>query len=244
MRAAVISEQGLRPAMEDAHFLDPDFGRRSWVYGGVYDGHNGVLAANYAAQNIHKTFLDNYSSGLEPGEAFVHSYETVSGALRFQESGAAAADFFIRNGNVFTANAGDCRAVVVSHNAIIQLTTDHRLDNAEERTRVEATGAVIGYPYVFIGQRGLMTTRAIGDHHFRAVGVISTPSLNKHRMSADDLFLICASDGLWDFMPNEEVAALARKVAGPEDLVACLRKEVLVNRLGTDNLTIIAVSLQ
>jgi len=229
--------------MEDAHFLDLDFGREGWVYGGVYDGHNGFYAAQYAADIIHTIFLDKYGSGLKPRRAFIQSYEEVSAALAFQESGAAAADFFIADGNIFTANAGDCRAIVVSQKIVTQLTTDHRLDNPEEEARVRATGATIGYPYVFVGQRGLMTTRAVGDQHFRHVGVISTPSLNEHRISADDLLLICACDGLWDYMTNEEVAGLAREETDPDRVLASLRKKVFTNRMGTDNLTIIAVSL-
>lgn len=244
MKAAVVSEQGVRATMEDTHYLDLAFGGEGWVYGGVYDGHGGGLAARYAADNLHKVFLHEYRAGLPPEQAFARSYQAMSDALANQESGAAAVDFFVRDGRVWTANAGDSRVVVVGTNEVRQLTTDHRLDDAAERARVLAAGASIQYPYVMLGQRGLMTTRAIGDRYFQPAGVISIPAVNQYAKAEGDLFLICASDGLWDIISNVEVADIARECRSPDDLVAVLKDEALVKRSSWDNVTIIALSFQ
>jgi len=241
VQAGVVSERGRRPAMEDAHYLDLDFGGKGWVYGGIYDGHNGDYAAKYAAENLHKTFLARLLSGLEPGEAFVDSYQAASEGLKQQESGTTAVDFFIRDGKIFTANAGDARAIIVGRSRVRQLTTDHRLDDTVERERVLSMGASIHYPYVVKGNSGIMPTRTIGDEYFKSVGVIALPSIGEYLVNSGDIALISACDGLWDFMSNKDVAVAARQYPVASELVEALKHEVLVNHRGTDNLTVIAV---
>ena len=229
--------------MEDAHHLDMDFGGQKWVYGGIYDGHGGERAARYAADHLHKRFLERITSGMQPVDAFVQSYDQISRDLENQDSGTAAVDFFIRGNDVFTANAGDSRAIVVSKTGFKQLSVDHRVDDSAERERVLQTGASISYPYVMRGAQGLMTTRSIGDRYFRPAGVISTPFTTHHAISNDDMLLISASDGLWDVMTSGEVCDMVREYPEPDDLLPALKDEVLNNRSGTDNLTIIAVTL-
>ena len=244
MEAAAISEKGLRPEMEDTHFLDTDFANQGWVYGGVYDGHGGNYAAEYTARRMHQVFLEELMSGTSPGEAFVQSYETVSLELRQQNSGTTAVDFFIRDRMIYVANAGDARALVVGREGFRQLTTDHRLDNAEERARIKEMGGHIADPYTFRENLGLMPTRTIGDQFFKSVGIISTPSLAEYEISPDDLVLLAACDGLFDFVGNGEVASIAREHRQLQTLLAMLQEEAFVNHSGTDNLTIVAVALQ
>jgi serine/threonine protein phosphatase PrpC len=243
MESAVISEKGTRSVMEDAHILDKNFGSQGWIYGGIYDGHNGAYAAEHAAKRLHEIFLEKILAGVAPGPAFSQSYETISEELGGQESGTTAVDFLIQGKTIHVANAGDARAIIVSRERISQLTVDHRVDNPEERKRVVKMGAAIDYPYVVKGDQGLMPTRTIGDRYFKTVGVIATPSLKEYAIGSDDLMLVLACDGLWDFMSNSEVAAMVFEHPVPKLLLGALTREVLVNRSGTDNLTVMAVSL-
>jgi serine/threonine protein phosphatase PrpC len=243
MKIAVISEQGIRPTMEDTHYLDTDFGSKGWIFGGIYDGHYGRLAAEYAAEKLHRIFSDQIFSQVTPGQAFIKAYEMVSNELKFQDSGTTAVNFLIQNRNIFAANAGDARAVVVGKEGIIQLTVDHRLDDPDERQRIENMGGKIKYPYITTIKGGLMPTRTIGDEYFKKVGVIATPSVNEYTIRPDDMMLIAGCDGLFDFISNAEIADYVRKIQEPEKLLEVLKKEVLFVRYGTDNLTIIAVGL-
>ncbi|MBN1368109.1 MAG: protein serine/threonine phosphatase 2C family protein [Dehalococcoidales bacterium] len=241
--AAHISEQGTRAEMEDAHFLDLNFGNQSWVYGGVYDGHRGSITANYAAEHLPLLFLEKYLSSKSPSKAFIESYEEISDAVRKYDSGSTAVDFFIKEDKVYTANAGDARAIVVYQDTVHQLTTDHRLGNLEEEQRIIKMGAEIRRPYVMRGLSGLMPTRSIGDEYFKPVGIIATPSVNEYEIQKDDILLIAACDGLFDFISNEEIAVLTRRYRQPEALLAILKEEVFIIRCGTDNMTVIAVKL-
>jgi len=244
MKAAVISERGLRPEMEDAHFLDLNFANRGWIFAGIYDGHGGSFAAEYASKRLHQIFSEKLLADSSPSEAFIASYETTSEELKNQDSGTTAVNFFIRDKKIFTANAGDAKALVIGNTGFRQLTVDHRVENLEERKRVEEMGGHIRYPYVYRGYQGLMPTRTIGDHYFKPVGVIATPSVSEYKIADGDLVLLAACDGLFDVMTNEAVAEFALRFSQPDSLVEALKHEVLFNRFGTDNLTIIAVSLK
>lgn len=243
---AIISEQGRRSHMEDTYYFSQNFGGSGQIFGGVYDGHCGKTAAEYVAYNLHAYFLEAIKLGLSPQEAFIKSYEKISSELKNQHSGACAVNFFIEDGKIFFANAGDARLIVVSKNSVQELTTDHRLGDEAERERIVKMGGSIDYPYspyVYRGNRGLMPTRTIGDEYFKPVGIISEPAVGFYETSEQDLFLIAACDGLYDEMTNEDVAEFSRNFDDPQSLAEGLKKEVLVNRLGSDNLTIIVLSL-
>ena len=244
MEAAVISEKGRRFKMEDAHFLDLNFADRGWVFGGIYDGHNGRFAANYASENLYQRFLEKLLSGFLPQKAFIETYQAISEELKKQGSGTTAVNFLIKNGEIFTANVGDARVIVIGGKEFHQLTIDHRLDKLSERQRIEEMGGRIEYPYACRGSYGLMPTRTLGDQYFKPVGIIAIPSVNRYKISKKDLTLLAACDGLFDVMSNEEVAGFARKFSDPNQLVKTLQKEVLGDRYGSDNLTIIAVNLK
>ena len=46
-----------------------------------------------------------------------------------------------------------------------------------------------------------------------AVGVSSEPDCGVRRLSPDDKFLVAATDGLWEFLPNAEVVARVAEVS-------------------------------
>ncbi|MBE0480393.1 MAG: protein serine/threonine phosphatase 2C family protein [Dehalococcoidia bacterium] len=243
MKSAVILEKGMRREMEDTCFLDLDFGSRGWVFGGVYDGHGGLHVAKYAAENLHHVFLEKLSAGSPIPQAFAASYEEISNRVKAQDYGATAVNFLIEEGVIHTANAGDARAIVIGAD-VHQLTVDHRLDNIVERERIESMGGVIQDPYTFRNEMGLMPTRTLGDEYFRPVGIMTVPSTGVYAIARDDRMLLAATDGLFDFMTNEEVASFAGVYPHPAELLEALKTEVLINRRGSDNLTIIAISLR
>ena len=83
MKTAVVSEQGLRSEMENAHFLDTNFANQGWVFGGVYDGHSGSFAAEYAAKYLSEVFLEKLIADSPPQEAFIDSYQEISGRINY-----------------------------------------------------------------------------------------------------------------------------------------------------------------
>ena len=89
-----------------------------------------------------------------------------------------------------------------------------------------------------------MPTRSIGDEYFRSVGIITDPFTNLYMISNNDLMLIAACDGLFDVMSNQEVAEFVRQYREIESLINSLKEEILIHRMGSDNLTVIVLDLK
>lgn len=51
---SIVSLQGPRTHMEDRSYADLHFGGGEWIFSGVYDGHRGAHAAQYAADHLHQ----------------------------------------------------------------------------------------------------------------------------------------------------------------------------------------------
>lgn len=60
------------------------------------------------------------------------------------------------------------------------------------------------------GPQGLAITRALGDLEMHKLGVIHKPGYNRQRCDAEDTFVVCSSDGVWEYVTFEEAAALVR----------------------------------
>lgn len=55
---------------------------------------------------------------------------------------------------------------------------------------------------------GLAMSRSIGDDVAHKVGVINIPEIIEYDLTENDLFAIWASDGVWEFLQNEDVAKM------------------------------------
>lgn len=143
----------------------------------------------------------------------------------------------IHGQDLYSLNLGDSRAILAKTTGIntgnleaIQLTDCHSVDNEVERVRLLSDH--LDDPKAISGGKvkgKLKLTRAFGVGYLKKkklndalMGIlrvpnllsppyISTqPSLNIHRISKDDQFVLVASDGLFDFFSNEEVVKAVR----------------------------------
>ncbi len=243
-KIAIVSEIGRRKEMEDRYYLDKNFQGKGWLFGGVYDGHGGSFAAEYAADNLHKVFLEKLEADIDEEEAFIKTYEKISQEVSHQDSGTTAANFFLRNKKIFWANVGDVRIIILRKTSGLQLTRDHRLSDDEEKKRILREGGIIKEPYIVLGGQGLMPTRSMGDEKFKSVGVIATPSVGQYDIQPEDKWLIIASDGLFDEMKNEDISLCVKHCEKTSEVADLLKQEVLEEQRGEDNLTIIVVKLK
>jgi serine/threonine protein phosphatase PrpC len=53
---------------------------------------------------------------------------------------------------------------------------------------------------------GLAMSRSLGDGLAHSCGVISDPEIIEFEVHPDDKFIVVASDGVWEFLSNEQVA--------------------------------------
>jgi len=176
---------------------------------------------------------DDTANLLQLTSAFLESHEVMrsfkldaEGVPAALSSGACALAIVIRSGKLWAAHAGDCRAVLGKLDAdgslvAEALTVDHHPDDPEEAARIEATGAYIrperddpdGYTpsriyYSATEPRrgpGLTMSRVLGDLDASDAGIIPMPTVSTRRIAQSDRFVVLASDGLWEFLPTEDV---------------------------------------
>lgn len=127
------------------------------------------------------------------------------------------------NNTLHVANIGDSRAVMARRNdqgqiEAIPMSHDQKPEVEEEKKRIlEAGGRVQPLPglegedcgplrvwLAEVNVPGLAMSRSIGDNVCNDVGVTHEPAVIPHKIQDNDLFAVWASDGVWEFLSNEE----------------------------------------
>ncbi len=238
---SIVSEQGPKGFMEDTYYVEKEEG---WMFAGAYDGHKGAEVAEHARKFLHRYFFKELEDGESPGEAFKKAYIRTSEDMENSTAGSTASDVYIKNNTIYWANAGDGGIIVISEQGEAkQISEFHRMDNPEERKRVEKNGGIISGEYVMKGPFGIQPTRALGDSYFRDVGIISEPSTGEYRIKDEDKWLVVGTDGLFDYAEAEEIGSLLMNFSDPDSAGEALRKKVLNENGGHDNTTFIVISL-
>jgi serine/threonine protein phosphatase PrpC len=119
------------------------------------------------------------------------------------------------------AHVGDSRAVLCLRNGKTlkarALTIDHKPNTRNELKRIKAAGGTVRkdsndvfHRVYFKGKKypGLNMSRSIGDLLATTVGVSNEPDVYQLGLSADFQFIIVCSDGVWEFITNEEAVRL------------------------------------
>lgn len=242
---AIVSHQGGRKHMEDSSFLIRDFGgKKNWILGGVYDGHGGNNVALLAASRIPKLLLKNLNSHMSEKEAFKKCYEEVCNPEEHLFIGCCALTFFLKGKDLYVANSGDGRMIIVSEKSVKPITRDHRISDPDELERILKAGGTTYGSYACKGDRGLMPTRTLGDGYFKDIGIISEPevlhlALPKNRQ----VFLVAATDGLWDKRDNEWVAEICHESKDAKTAAEAMLFSVVGFRseMPPDNVSIIVI---
>jgi len=107
----------------------------------------------------------------------------------------------------------------------IPLSIDQKPENKKEKERILKAGGRVeplpgppgedcGPPRVWLPDvdvPGLAMSRSIGDEISQRVGVISVPEIIEHEIKSNDIFAIWASDGVWEFLTNEQACEIVWK---------------------------------
>nr|VDC89881.1 unnamed protein product [Brassica oleracea] len=231
---SVYCKRGRRGPTEDRYVAAvPDERVRKKAFFGVFDGHGGSKAAEFAAKNIGSN-IEAAMEAARSGES-VYSVERAirEGYIKTDEDflkegsrgGACCVTALISEGELAVSNAGDCRAVISRGGVAEALTTDHNPGQADELKRIEALGGYVDCCNgVWRIQGTLAVSRGIGDRYLKE-WVIAEPETKTLRIKPEFEFLILASDGLWDKVTNQEAVDVVRPycvdVENPKTLSAC-----------------------
>jgi len=163
LRFHTESWQGKKDTQEDRYIEGVRMGKLGTMYG-VFDGHGGVQAAEYAAKhlptNVNRCYQQRGGGKREANaaganrplvsameEAFpLTDRELLQYARRKAFNDGTTALCLLVNGSsadnlvAYTSHVGDCRAVLCRGGSAIRLTQDHRPDRKDEQQRIKAAG--------------------------------------------------------------------------------------------------------
>lgn len=170
-------------------------------------------------------------------------------------SGCTAVVALLRDMHLFVANAGDSRCVVCRAQRAIEMSVDHKPEDAEERQRIEKAGYKVTADGRVSG--GLNLSRAIGDHAYKKTialpceeqAITALPDIRTLKLEAEDEFMVIACDGIWNFMSSQDVVdfvhyRLEKKSPAQiceELFMHCLAPNTSGDGTGCDNMTAIIV---
>ncbi|KAL1548777.1 protein-serine/threonine phosphatase [Salvia divinorum] len=255
-----FSTCGRRETMEDTHFIMPRFCNENSIhFFGILDGHRGGAAAEFSAGALPvylKTLIPMSSPSQALLEAFVKTDVAFRKELNYRQKfkgliqkdshpGCTAISALIVKHKLFVANAGDCRTVICRAGKPYPLSRDHVASCLEERERVIGAGGQVKWQVDTwrIGPAALQVTRSIGDDDLKPF-VTAEPEITETLLSAEDEYIVMASDGLWDVVSNTDVVSIIKDTVKEGGMCAKRLASEAVERGSKDNITVIVVFLR
>lgn len=136
-------------------------------------------------------------------------------------SGSTCNAVIIGNNITITLNIGDSRSILVKMDSnknftVEQMSIDHKPSIETEKERINSKGGLIetapddkeGPLRIWVKNSdypGMCVSRSIGDEIHQSVGVISDPEIFERKIDETNAFIVCASDGVWEYLSNEKV---------------------------------------
>ncbi|CEM13721.1 unnamed protein product [Vitrella brassicaformis CCMP3155] len=165
------------------------------------------------------------------------NHELFRSSLDITFSGSTTISVFIRGATLYSASVGDSRAICGKFKGAYgrwsaqALSDDHKPDRPDEKKRIEdrdgrvesfrgSDGEPIGPPRVWLKDQdapGLAMSRSMGDSVAASVGVTAEPEIKIFTLTSEDKFIVLASDGVWEFIDNEEVVKIVSPFHDKQD---------------------------
>ena len=149
-----------------------------------------------------------------------------------EKSGSTVCVGILNSKKLILANIGDSRAILCSYNKSwksSQLTKDHKPKDKSEYKRIIASGGTVSRminvekneeeigPYRVWDKTqdkgpGLAMSRSIGDGQAKNLGVLAEPDIFEYTLNEGDKFIVCASDGIWEYLSNDNVMNIIKDI--------------------------------
>ena len=153
-------------------------------------------------------------------------------------SGTTCNIVFQFNKYLVSCSVGDSRGILIEDRGdsknlgIVELSHDHKPDLPGEIERIQLNGGVVdkitdpfgekvGPPRVWKAEAnypGLAMSRSLGDFQAKQCGVIATPEIIEYKLTRNSKYLIVCSDGVWEFIENEQVRDLGNVFFNKNDV--------------------------
>ena len=138
------------------------------------------------------------------------------------------------------ANIGDSNGYLITKSNISQITKPHKCEDTSEVQRIKGTGGIVFQGRIF-GK--LILTRTLGDKEMKKYGVIPVPDFYTKKIEKDDLFVIIASDGIWDVINEEELYKMGKEKELSSEIFSKKIMDLAKERDTRDNSSCIVIKL-
>jgi serine/threonine protein phosphatase PrpC len=167
-------------------------------------------------------------------EIFQETFVQTNSALNVDEridssfSGSTCVSLLFTPTRIFCINVGDSRCIIGKFNGYEWnskvLSRDHKPSEPDEMNRILKSGGrveayrdnfgnFVGPERVWSKQGdgpGLAMSRSFGDEIGHKVGVVVDPEIMEHNFIKEDKFIVLGSDGIWEFIGNDEVVEIVK----------------------------------
>eukprot|EP00727_Mastigamoeba_balamuthi_P005533 m51a1_g16 hypothetical protein (287) ;mRNA; f:82410-83796 len=237
--------QGECSYQEDRYLHLSPYANGALFFAGVFDGHSGPRAADYARKHLARDLAAHDLFGRDMRAAMAEAMAAVDrrflakladgGSTAVMAVAAPVAPAAPARWRLSVGNAGDSRCVLgTREGAAVAMSADHKPDAPGERARIEASGHTVEEQVVLeAGKRvkiaridgQVACSRGLGDADFKDYGlepaeqaISCVPDVRERDLdAATDWFLILGCDGLWDVVSSEDAVkyVAARLPKGP-----------------------------
>ena len=213
---------------------------------GLFDGHGGDQVSKYLQENF-AIYMKQMMPFNNYFQDFVNLFKTLDEkvkSLNCPDAGSTATIVYIERQNdkkyLYCINVGDSRCIIINKKGIMRLSKDDRVDDPNEKERIIKEG---GFIYNGRIHGILMLSRCFGDWGIKNYGVSCEPHIAKIEINDDDLCLVIASDGVWDFMKDEEFKVLMDTKMNSLDICKDIITESL-NKGSSDNISCFVINFK
>ena len=221
----------------------------------IFDGHGGSSVSQFLCQNFISTFLKisqkfevkNYEKIFQ--KCFITLDEDIRKIPGSNQMGSTATVILITKETdqilgsqkiIYCANIGDTNCELFGKSDCKRISYEHRCSDSMEEKRIKKiNGSIIN------GRVGgvIAVTRSFGDFEMKELGVISEPNINKVSVNFNEkYFLIMATDGVWDFISDEDTFFSTMNNNDSMDVCKDIVNKAKENG-STDNMTCMVINL-
>lgn len=165
----------------------------------------------------------------------------------FDVAGTTALIAVLEGSKLIVGNVGDSRGVMCDcRGNAIPLSFDHKPQQMRERKRIKEAGGFVTFNGVWRVAGILATSRALGDYPLKDKKfVIADPDILTFELKDHKpMFVILASDGLWDTFTNDEAVSFIKERLHEPDFGAKSLTLQSFNRGSLDNITVIIINFR
>lgn len=201
--------KGRRNYMEDKYFI---FNGGQFLLSCIFDGHGGDKCSTFFANNFLQHFLKHQRDSSNTKKNLIDTVKELNDIFinkKKDSSGSTVNVFYIDllQNEIHNINLGDSRSIIGLDEKVKSMSRDHKPSLKSEQKYIQRQGGSVKNGRV---QGVLAMSRAVGDKDISKY-LNDTPNHFSYKLNKDVLFLLHASDGLFDVLTNKEVYSFVKK---------------------------------